>query len=171
MYEILPPTPHYKYTCTTVSSPPNSVAGVLNLSGCQILRSQAPPRLQIPAAPPPTTFEAYIQCPDQWEYYLLHDSTINTDVFCPLETIQNNHQIIAASDDLSLLLSDPMAGSAPYLMASVLPPTMDQISAVRHHPSAPRRTDSSLTSNYTALANTLTPPYPRKLSSTLTLPV
>ena len=70
--------------------PPNSVPVDLNLSGCQILRSQATPHLQTPAVPPPTTFEAYIQCLDQWEYYLLRDSTINTDRFRLSETIQNN---------------------------------------------------------------------------------
>ena len=74
--------------------------------------------------------------------------------------------------DLSLLLSESSARSAPYLMPSALPPTMDQFLAARHHPLSPKHTDSSLTSDsYTALANTLTPPYPRKLSSTLTPPV
>ena len=80
--------------------------------------------------------------------------------------------------DQSLLLSDTMAGFAPYLMASNLPPTMDPFSTVCHHPSALKHMDSSLTSNsYTASANSLTPPppppppYPRKLSSTLTPPV
>ena len=74
--------------------------------------------------------------------------------------------------DLSLLLSEPTAGSAPYLMASDLPPTKCPYLAVRHHPSSPKHIDSSLTSDsYTALANTLTPLYPRKLSSTLTPPV
>ena len=43
-------------------------------------------------------FNAYIQCLDQWEYYLLCNSIINTDVFHLSETIQNNPQIIAASD-------------------------------------------------------------------------
>ena len=56
------------------------------------------PHLQTLAAPPSTTFDAYIQRLDQWEYYLLHDSTINTDVFRLSETIQNNPQIIATSD-------------------------------------------------------------------------
>ena len=74
--------------------------------------------------------------------------------------------------DPSLRLLEPMAGSAPYLMTSHLPPTMDQFSAVCHHPSTLKRMDSSLTSDsYTTLANTLTPPYPRKLSSTLTPPM
>ena len=74
--------------------------------------------------------------------------------------------------DLSLLLSEPTAGSAPSLMANDLPQTTDQFLAVYHHPSMQKHMDSSLTSDsYTALANTLTPPYPRKPSSTLTPPV
>ena len=98
MYETLPPTPHYEYTRTTVSSPPHSVPVDLDLSGRQILRSRATLHLRTPTIPPPTTLDAYIQCLDQWEYYLLRDSTISTDVFCLSETIQNNPQIIAASD-------------------------------------------------------------------------
>ena len=82
------------------------------------------------------------------------------------------HRSLLHLTDLSLLLSEPMAGSAPYLMARYLPPTMDPFSAVCHHPSTLKHMDSSLTSDsYTMLANTLTPPYPRKLSSTLTPPV
>ena len=79
-------------------SPPHSVPVDLDLSGCQIIWSRAALHLPTPAVPPPTTFEAYLQHLDQWEYYLLHDSTINTDVFHLLETFQNNPQIIAASD-------------------------------------------------------------------------
>ena len=48
--------------------------------------------------PPPTTFHTYLQCLDQWEYYLLRDSTISTDVFRLLEPFQTNPQIISASD-------------------------------------------------------------------------
>ena len=82
------------------------------------------------------------------------------------------HRSLLHLTDLFLLLSEPMAGSAPYLMASNLPPTMDLFLAVVHPPTAPKRMDSSLTSDsYTLLANTITPPYPRKLSSTLTPPV
>ena len=78
--------------------PPPSVPVDLCISGHQILRSIATPYLQTPAAPTPTTFSVYIQQLDQWEYDLLHDSLIHTDVFSISETIQNNPQIIAASD-------------------------------------------------------------------------
>ena len=78
--------------------PPNSIPVDLDLSRRQILRSRATPHPRTPAVPPPTTFDAYIQCLGQWEYYLLRNSTINTDMFRLSETIQNNPQIIAASD-------------------------------------------------------------------------
>ena len=91
VYETLPPTLQYEYTCTTVSLD-------LNLSELQILQSRTTPYLQIPAAPPPTTFSAYIERLDQWEYCLLCNTTINTDVFRLLDTIQNNPWIIAASN-------------------------------------------------------------------------
>ena len=43
-------------------------------------------------------FSTYIQRLDQWEYCLLCDTTINTDMFRLSDAIQNNPQIIAASD-------------------------------------------------------------------------
>ena len=88
--------PLITHTLAPQSSPPGPVD--LDLSGCQILRSRATPHLHTPAVPQPTMFDAYVQCLDQWEYYLLCDSTIHTDVFCLSETISNNPQIIAASD-------------------------------------------------------------------------
>ena len=81
MYETLPPTLHYKYTLRT----PDPL----------IPSHTTPPDSRSTTTP---TFDAYIQCLDQWEYYLLRDSTINTDVFRLSETIQNNPKIIAASD-------------------------------------------------------------------------
>ena len=78
--------------------PPHSVPVDLDHSGCQITRSSATLPLPTPAVPLPTTFDTYLQPLDQWEYHLLHDSTINTDVFCLSETFQTNPQIIAASD-------------------------------------------------------------------------
>ena len=61
-------------------------------------QSRAALPLPTPTVPPPTTFDAYLQCLDKWDYYLLRDSAINTDTFCLLETFQNNPKIIAASD-------------------------------------------------------------------------
>ena len=91
--------------------------------------------------------------------------------FASRKQLKTIHRSLLHLTDLSLLLSEPTAGSALYLMVSDLTPTMDLFLAVCHHPSAPKHMDSSLTSDsYTALANTLTPPYPRKLSSTLTPP-
>ena len=55
-------------------------------------------RFSAPAVPTPTTFSVYIQHLDQWEYRLLRDSLITSNVFSLSETIQNNPQIIAASD-------------------------------------------------------------------------
>ena len=77
---------------------PHSVPIDLDLSGCQITRSSATPPFPTPAVPPPTTFDTYLQRLDQWEYHLLRDSTINTDVFHLSERFQTNPQIIAASD-------------------------------------------------------------------------
>ena len=72
--------------------------------------------------------------------------------------------------DPSLLLSDPMDGHAPYLMASVLPQTTDLYSALFHHPSVLRCMGSSTIFNSCIeLANTLNPPCPSKTSSTPTL--
>ena len=74
--------------------------------------------------------------------------------------------------DLSLLLSEPMDGSAPYLMASILPQTLDLFSAICHHPSVLKCMGSSpISDSYTTLANTLTPACPSKPASTLTPPV
>ena len=71
--------------------------------------------------------------------------------------------------DPSLLLSDPRAGPAPYLMASILPQTMDLYSAVFHHPSVLKHMGSSpFFDSRTELANTLNPPCPSKTSSTPT---
>ena len=78
--------------------PLTSVPVDLSLSGHQILQSRATPYFQPPATPIPTTFSVYIQQLNQWEYRLLHDSLITTDILSLSETFQNNPQIIAASD-------------------------------------------------------------------------
>ena len=99
MYKALPPTLHYEYTRTTVFSPHlTSVPVYLSLTGHQILRSRATPYFKTPATPIPSTFSIYTQQLDKWEYHLLRDSLITTDIFSLLETFQNNPRIIAASD-------------------------------------------------------------------------
>ena len=71
--------------------------------------------------------------------------------------------------DPSLLLSEPTAGHAPYLMASILPQTTDPYSAVFHHHSMLKHMGSSpIFDSCIELANTLNPPCPSKTSSTLT---
>ena len=71
--------------------------------------------------------------------------------------------------DPSLLRLEPMAGPAPYLMASVLPQTTDLYLAVFHHPSVLKHMCSSpIFNSCTELANTLNPPCPSKTSSTPT---
>ena len=171
VYETLPPTPQYKYTRTTVSSPPppNSVPT------SQDARSfdQEPhhtSRLPQHHHPPCSTPIYNALTGGSTAYSTIPPSTWTCFVY------RKQFKIIPRSllhlTDLSFLQSEPTAGSAPYLMASALPLTMDQFSAVRHHLSAPKHMASSLAFNsYTALANTLTHLYPRKLSSTWTLPV
>ena len=112
-----------------------------------------------PAVPPPTTFDTYLQRLDQWEYYLLHDSTINADMFRLSETFQTNPQIIAASDR-SVSSSIRACGwicSLPH--GQILPQTTDPFSVICRHPSLLKHMGSSpIFDFYTALANTLNPP-------------
>ena len=71
--------------------------------------------------------------------------------------------------DLSLLLSEPTDGHAPYLMASILPQTIDPYLAIFHHPSMLEHMGSSpIFDSCFELANTLNPPCPSKTSSTPT---
>ena len=71
--------------------------------------------------------------------------------------------------DLSLLLSEPTDGHAHYLMASIVPQTMDPYSAVFHHPSMLKRMGfSPIFDSCIELANSLNPPCPSRTSSTPT---
>ena len=171
MYETFPPTPHYKYTRITVSPP---IPFLLILTS-QDARSFDPEPHRISGLPqyhhPPHSKTIYNALTSgSTTYSATPPSTLMC--FTSRKQFKTIHRSLLHLTDLSLLLSEPMAGSAPYLMASDLPPTMDLFSAVCHHPSVPKHMDSSLTSDsYTAFANTLTPPYLRNLSSTLTPPV
>ena len=177
MYETLPPTPHYEYTRTTVSPPPPPPPPPPNLFLLisTSLDSFNPEPHRISRLPqyhhPPRSMPIYNALTSgSITYSVTPPSTLMC--FVSRKQFTTIPRSLLHLTDPSLLLSEPMALSAPYLMASNLPPTKDQFSAVCHHPSVLKRMDSSLTSDsYTALANTLTPPYPRKLFSTLTLPV
>ena len=172
MYETLPPTPHYEYTRIAVSPPPPHSIPFLLISTSEDARSFDPEPHCTSVLPqyhhPPHSMPIYNALTSlSTTYSATPPSTLMC--FASRKQFKTIHRSLLHLTDLSLLLSEPTAGSATYLMASDLPPTMDPFSAVCHHPSTPKRMDSSLTSNsYTTLANTLTPPYPRKLSSTLT---
>ena len=175
---MLPPTPHYEYTCTTVSSPPPPPPPTILFpltSTSQDARSFDPEphhtsRLSQHHHPPRSTPIYNASISGSTTYSTIQLSKLMC--FVSRKQFKTIPRSLPHPTDLYLLQSEPTAGSAPYLMASALPLTMDQFLAVRHLLSAPKHMDSFLTSNsYTALANTLTPPYPPKLSSTLTPPV
>ena len=174
MYKTLPPTPHYEYTSTTVSSPLPPIPSLLT-STSQDTRSFDPKphrtsRLLQYHHPPCLTPIYNALTSGSTTYSKIPPSTLMCFIY--RKQFKTTPRSLLHLMDLSLLLLEPTAGSAPYLIASTLLPTMDPFLAVYHHPSMPKHMDSSLTSDsYTTLANTLTHPYPRKLSSTLTLPV
>ena len=173
MYETLPPTIQYEYTHTTISSPPPLLFPLTSTSQDPRFSDQEPHRTSgfLQHHHPPRSAPisnaltsgstAYSVIPPSTPTYFLYRMQF--------KTIPRSLQ---HPTDRSLLPSEHMAGSAPYLMTSALLPTMDPFLAVLHHPSAQKHMVSSLTSaSYTALASTLTPLCPRKLSSTPTLPV
>ena len=172
MYETLPPTLHYEYTLTTISSPLpqfplTSASPNTRFSDQELHRTSRFPQHQ---HPPPTSSTSNTSTNGSITYSTIPSSTLMILVYRKqFKTIPGSLQ---HPTNLSLLPSAPTAGCAPYLMASALLPTMDQFLAVCHPLSKQKHTASSLTfASYTALASTLTPLYPQRLSSILTLPV
>ena len=170
VYETLPTTLQYEYTHTTVSSPPPTPFPLISTSLDARSLDPVPHHLsRLPQChhPPHSIHISNALTSESITYSMTPPLTPMCSVY------QKHSKPIPRSSlhlmDPSLLLMEPMAGPALYLMASDLPQTTDLFSAVCHHPSTLKHMGSSpIFDSCTELANTLNPPCPSKTSSTLT---
>ena len=170
VYKTLPPTPHYEYTRITVFSPPPTVFPLISTSQDARSLDAVPPRLsRLPHSHHPRHLVRISNAltSGSTTYSVTPPSTLMCSIYRKYS--KPIPRSLLHLMDPSLLLSEPMAGPAPYLMACVLPQTTDPSLAVCHHPSKLKRMGSfPIFNSCTELANTLNPPCPSKTSSTRT---